>query len=226
MTDRPIIFSGPMVRALLARRKTQTRRLASSPLAKAKRGDRLYVRESARVGYHRWHHIDGHEHQVSYAADFDESGRALFNPNAHGGDIRKGQAPSAFPNKTFTRDGSLRWQPSIHMPRWASRLTLVVTEVRFEHLQDITEVDAIAEGIERVAPPPGHEDQPCGWESYETYPDGTPHPHAAAPNREARRSYAELWDMLHGVGSWDANPELVALTFTVHACNIDQMETA
>ena len=109
MTDRPIIFSPTMVRALLAGRKTQTRRLATSPLARCVPGDRLWVRE----GYAQ------HAAGFDYRADF-----AGFSQ------------PAAGP-----------WRPSIHMPRWASRLTLHVEAVRVERLQDIREADAVAEGM-------------------------------------------------------------------------------
>ena len=80
------------------------------------------------------------------------------------------------------------------MPRWASRLTLVVTEVRRQRLRDIDGLDALAEGVtpeEGVAP----------W-----------------------RLYMRLWNALHGEGAWQKNPDVVALTFTVHQANIDQVD--
>jgi hypothetical protein len=123
MTDRPIIFSGPMVNALLDGRKLQTRRLASSPLRRVEIGDRLYVRESwSHSGVGVWtiadarRQIDG---RPIYAASEAEK------PPQH-------------------------WWPSIHMPRNFSRLTLIVTDVRRQRLTAIGGHDARCEGVERL----------------------------------------------------------------------------
>lgn len=92
----------------------------------------------------------------------------------------------------------LKWRPSIHMPRWASRLTLVVTETRTQRLQDISDADMRAEGLQ-------------GWEG------------EGAPERcmNPGRSFGNLWNTLHGPGAWEANPEVIPLAFTVHERNID-----
>lgn len=184
MTDRPIIFSGPMVRALLDGRKTQTRRLASSPLRRCEVGDRLYVRES-------WCQADT---PTGFAYMADHSG----NPRGMG------------------------WRPSIHMPRSASRLTLIVEDVRFQPLQEISEADAIAEGIELIS---------CRCS------DGVTrdlwHGLAYAGNETPIPAYADLWDSLHNPNGycavdeptgWAANPEIVALTFRVVRANIDALD--
>ena len=117
--ERPIIFSGPMIRAILEGRKTQTRRIVKpnclsklSPYGRT--GDRLWVRET-------WGHNPEGPGYV-YRSDGD------FDMKFHGD----------------------RWRPSIHMPRWASRITLEVTGVRVERLQDINEEDALAEGVEHA----------------------------------------------------------------------------
>jgi hypothetical protein len=196
----PIIFSGPMVAALLDDRKTMTRRLASSPLAKAVPGDRLWVREN-------WQALSFGD----YLPTKSRSAELRFAATDPLADCDKDVR--GYP-----------WRPSIHMPRFASRLTLVVTEVRLERLQDISEENARAEGIPPVAGPNSGDE--IGWQSFETYPDGRPHPHAIAPNREARRSFRELWEMLHGHGSWAENPELVAISFETHQVNIDRMPRA
>jgi len=91
--------------------------------------------------------------------------------------------------------------PSIHMPRWASRLTLTVTDVRVQRLQDISEEDAIAEGANLARS------------------DGRLDP-------TFRLTFSNLWNSLHGPDAWDANPWVSAITFTVHHCNIDQMRAA
>jgi len=183
-----------MVRALLDGRKTQTRRLASSPLAKALPDDRLWVRETSMPA------IDAGGGDFRYAADYDTAGYRRM------ADLHK-------------------WTPAIHMVRRASRLTQVVTEVRFERLQDISEADAMAEGITSEEVIVGahcaggvHTEvtatryfyDGCAEEGFESAVD----------------AYAALWDHLHGAGSWDKNPELVALTFTVHQVNIDRMPAA
>lgn len=116
MAERPIIFSGPMVKAIIAGRKTMTRRLATSPLRKCQPGDRLWVREAfarTRV-FPIVETIDNP--MVVY--------RECDNRTDYGGP----------------------WKPSIHMPRSACRVMLEVTGVKVERLQDITNKDALAEG--------------------------------------------------------------------------------
>lgn len=107
--------------------------------------------------------------------------------------------------------------PSIHMPRWASRLTLVVEQVRVERLQDISETDAIAEGIEMCSPRPRGM---SGWRDYGDKMGDTSRRYFSDP----RRSFQTLWTSLHGADAWSANPWVVALTFAVHRTNIDKLE--
>ena len=195
MVDRPIIFSAPMVRALLAGTKRQTRRLAfrsfeplgpvtakvgpETPWCRVQPGDRLWVREA-------WASADADDrgpYAVAYMAD-------------HPGD------PTG-----------LGWRPSIHMPRWASRLTLVVTEVRRQRLQEISEEDARAEGIRRWEMPP------YGFTYFDSITMGNGY-------ATAREAFQRLWGSLHGDDAWARNEEVVALTFTVHRCNVEAMERA
>lgn len=84
------------------------------------------------------------------------------------------------------------WKPSIHMPRWASRITLEVTGVRIERLQDISEADARAEGIEQS-------ERTGGW-----LPGN-----CAAPEW----AFRELWESINGAGSWNANPWVWVVEF-------------
>lgn len=138
MKERPILFSGPMVRAILDGRKTQTRRpvkpqpfmatpsmfdVSKCPLGQP--GDRLWVRETWRV---RGKHTDG------YGADQIGFNRSHFSI-AYQSDI------------TWNDDIYGKIRPSIHMPRWASRITLEITRVWVERVQDITEEGAIREGM-------------------------------------------------------------------------------
>jgi hypothetical protein len=114
--------------------------------------------------------------------------------------------------------------PSIHMPRWASRLTLEVTDVRVQRLQEISEEDAKAEGIERVdyaGTNPKFKGS-FGWKDYRD------HPHAIVPFADdcARASFETLWDSINakregGRFSWDANPWVAAVTFKPHQQNVD-----
>lgn len=107
-------------------------------------------------------------------------------------------------------NGSIKscWKPSIHMPRAASRLTLEVTNVRVERVQDISDADAIAEG---VATPPFHE-MTCDL-------DGCP----GCPS--ARVRFRNVWIDIHGKGthdsSWASNPFVVAISFRPHLINVD-----
>ena len=84
----------------------------------------------------------------------------------------------------------MKWRPSIFMPRWVSRITLEITDVRVERLQDISEADAIAEGVEYL-PDVG------GWRCYMNERGGYTY---------AVTSYRSLWESINGPGSWAANP--------------------
>ena len=211
MADRPIIFSAPMVRALLDGRKTQTRRVlkpqpeplgrfvgfsGSAETARCKvryaPGDRLWVREAFITGYDiddKYGRPTG-DKRVWYRAT--DSNLTWFDPD------------------TETTLDNPPWRPSIHMPRWASRITLTVTDVRVQRLQEISEADAVAEGIEG--------DDYGAWLCYASEPKGQTH---WADPRESCRT---LWDSIHGPGAWGANPWVSAITSTTHRCNIDQME--
>ncbi len=223
MTDRPTIFSAAMVRGLLREArspgtgKRQTRRLATSPLRKCEVGDRLYVRESWRVSPEAcegWH-PDEMRGWIDYQA---------------GGSLEL-TAPSfdAVERATFLKGDDRDWdfiphryRPSIHMPRWTSRLTLIVEGVKIEPLQATSEADAIAEGIHRIGVEYGAGTKPTSFDEgpnfYTVDVDG-----GALSAPTAAEVYALLWDHLHGAGSWAENPDVLALTFHVIAGNIDQV---
>lgn len=237
MADRPIIFSAPMVRALIEGRKTQTRRLLKlagrAPEFIGPRGCQddptcwgwedsnhgdfvtLEKEEGQRMGWRDWRgaYATGdrlwvRESFVRYH-DLDET------------DMRVGPLKTAYradgvfrwlDADTDTFHDTPPWKPSIHMPRWASRLTLTVTEVRVQRLQDISEADAIAEGVERLQVSTGQNrfsrEVTGKWEGWFNAPT-------------AQEVFANLWNSLHGPRAWDANPWVVALTFTVEQRNID-----
>lgn len=200
--DIPIIFSGPMVRALLDGRKTMTRRLAwhgvkasrgfpegmmrASPWQNVKPGYRLWVRENYAPRY-----FDGGKH--GYAADWSES------------------SADVVPRP--------KWTPCIHMPRTASRLTLIVTATKIEPLLDISDDDALAEGCKgwdtigkEIGPA---RDLGDGWSMQQ-------HGEYVSPAGE----FQILWSKLHP--DWDgfSSPELVALSFRAVKANIDAPEAS
>lgn len=193
MADRPILFQGAMVRAQIRGDKTNTRRvLKPQP-----------------------------EDFMSLSAI--HGGVAIFRNDAHGlrqdiplryaiGDrlwVRESWCP-ADGGAAYMADHpgdprGLGWKPSIHMPRWASRMTLVVDGVKVERVQDISEADAVAEGC--GVPNTRLDSVYSRWDS------------------DPRDEFCNLWDGINakrGLG-WDANPWVCALSFTVHHCNIDDM---
>ena len=91
--------------------------------------------------------------------------------------------------------GTWRWRPSIHMPRWASRITLEITDVRVERLQDISEADAVAEGCKPIRP--------------ELVLDGL----IVRLGRSAVEEFRLVWEQIHGGGSWEKNPFVWVVTF-------------
>ena len=201
MKDRPILFSGAMVRALLAGTKTQTRRplrdgtwwtpehgvirmapaglactgIASVSCPYGAPGDRLWVRET-------WMDLQGTGVEVR-TGDRSRYAYGADTPAGSYGDEQR---------KLY----GLKWRPSIHRPRAASRITLDVVGVRVERLREISEEDAISEGIERT--------NSGFWSTHGRSPDGTYNP---------RTSFRTLWESINGPGSWDANPWVWVVEF-------------
>lgn len=208
--ERPILFSGEMVRAILDGRKTQTRRLvklpkwstgnwadfdcdvfaaeticrhtgcvSNIPCPYGHPGDRLWVRETWRVEKS----MDGtppaifdQSYPVDYASADDDQMHAAF---------------------------AGKWRPSIHMPRWASRINLEITDVRVQRLQEISEGDACAEGAEALP-------NPCGYATSSHFPccklgDELGHP--------VLDKFRVLWESINGKGSWASNPWVWAISF-------------
>lgn len=215
MKERPILFSAPMVRAILAGTKTQTRRVVkpqfdadAEPVEmgatnerghqisghsglwwddcegnpeKAVRcpygqpGDQLWVREA-------W--APGDEMAFGSAKDDPETVLYRADKAALHWDGKAMSTPMG--TYAFNWD-AVRWKPSIHMPRWASRITLEIISVRVERLQDISEADAAAEGVRHSLHLPS--------------------------GRSARGNFAHLWWTIHGDGSWEANPWVWVVSF-------------
>ncbi len=192
MKEHPILFSAPMIRAILAGQKTMTRRIVKpqpngfhhstgKPMGDYSKGigpavmkeikcrygevgDRLWVRE------HVW------LPPKSITAKMLREGADTW--------------PKAFyvasdPNEgDWCREHGWRSTPSIHMPRWASRITLEITGVRMERLQAISEMDAMAEGVEAYVK------QPVGY----------------------RHAFIDLWRKINGLRSWEDNPFVWAIS--------------
>lgn len=227
MTDAhiilPMIFSAPMIRALLDGRKTQTRRYAwrtvngddaecfPTPWQRVKLGDRLWVRETHyRFGVWRkdGKTKSGRQRWRFKPLDYNEVLFIDAPPESH----RIGTT------KSKGRPVGQWWKrPSIHMPRWASRLTLIVTEVRRQPLLDISEDDARAEGFKESQLNDGFGPRDIG----SGYTIESPGTYASAAGM-FQIAWAEQYPKWDGYSS----PEVVAMTFTVHRQNIDTMERA
>jgi hypothetical protein len=194
-----------MIRALLAGTKTQTRRIVKPQpdvFGLVPLGDKM---------------ISAAEWQIRQSGRIKINiGDRLWVRETFTGVRSYGDGP----NVLYRADGGPEcfiWKPSIFMPRWASRLTLIVTEVRVERLHDITEADAIAEGIEDVTREVAPGDRSLRF--WKRYNDGGCNGYVDSPVG----SYASLWTEINGAGAWESNPWIVAYTFTVHHGNIDQI---
>ena len=215
--SKPILMSGAMVRAIIEGYKTQTRRVVKGPalawlsaeftpayvadpdngMAPHPVGSEMWVRE----GYYQ----RGHWEEVTGLKARSRTGRQRWK-FVPADNIVIFDAPEAFRKGRHSKDPeTVVWHKRLgrFMPRAASRLTLTVTDVRVERLQDISEEDAKAEGASfHDGRPIGHH----GWrhDLKDVFSD-------------ARSSYAHLWESINGPGSWDANPWVWAYSFSVNA---------
>jgi hypothetical protein len=236
MSDLPILFKGPMVQALIREArapgtgKTQTRRpleiesgIAREPQWRAERdpngvwrlvadsenlsgsifpflriavGDRLYVREQWRTETA----FDGfapNELKATIPVHYEADGHRVR--------WRDDWQAIDFPG---------RLRQGIHMPRWASRITLTVTEVRVQRLQEISEADALAEGMTQETA-----DATMSPDELAVYAST----HILCPEARGRILYEHIWDHINGAGAWEINPWVAAYTFAVALGNIDQI---
>lgn len=213
MAIRPILFSGPMVRALLAGEKTQTRRVFTrQPDPKCteafKCADGIWRFSRPTVGHPNCYSDDDRRMPI-------EKGDLLYVREAFRyigdqatckrlGDISFRASADDLENGRFS------WKPGIHQPRWATRLTLEVTDVRVERVRDICDDDALAEGVVLAINPIAGRDINIDGE----YWSGGP-----------TRMFRELWNSLNakrGFG-WGKNPWVSATTFKVHRGNVDAL---
>lgn len=213
--DIPILFSAPMVRALLAGTKTQTRRvLKVEPPPGAQRVIRSFQDERL-----QWAATDPHDMEQGqlvlgdaprcpYGAPGDRLWvRETWAYHLHAQTAKRDE-DGPF---VYAADGQQalqyrlcdRWHPSIHMPRIASRITLEVTCVRVERLQEISTTDAWAEGIPGSPPPGVTVDRVDEWVRWS---DGV-------MREDPKTGYRDLWESINGAGSWDANPWVWVVEF-------------
>lgn len=194
--ERPILFSGAMVRALLDGSKTQTRRaLRSQVTAPA-------VMQMAGPGHAEIINEYG-VHIPGWACPYGQPGDRLWVREAWA----RTHVAQAMAEWVVYREGDNRtdyggpWKPSIHMPRAASRILLEIVSVRVERLQDISEEDAKAEGI-----------SPHEVRQFAIF--GLSAAERAAVYRDAAVGpFQGLWQHINGVGSWDANPWVWVVEF-------------
>lgn len=213
MTSRPILFSTPMVQTLLAGQKTQTRRIVK-PQPQPNGGKGLHPVRPYQTSQGKWT-------WVLASTGMGDGTSGEYCPYGHPDDLLwVRECFSYLDTGSISPKGVWYWadgnpeygdwskpKPSIHMPRWASRLTLELTEVRVERLKSICEMDAYAEGVDTEG------------DAY----IAAEHGKLGGANGPAASicAYADLWDTINGPGSWDANPWVWALEFMVHHCNVD-----
>lgn len=235
MTEKPILFSGPMVRAILDGRKTQTRRIVKQPNEMGAKGAPITVAHYATnvpekgLAYYwksggSWNSTGPIKtyavgdllwvREAHAIVGKHDPGFVLYRANGYEAECERHGL-----RKPWRKEDTVKWRPSIHMPRWASRITLRVTAVKVERLQDISEADAKAEGIYYEAPTKEDYD----W--YETFCEengGDP----TAPmdgvwkcegvkgwGPTPQLMYRLVWESINGEDSWDSNPFVVDYIF-------------
>ncbi|MBP5973582.1 hypothetical protein HW132_12750 [Brasilonema sp. CT11] len=176
MKESPILFSSSMVKAISVGRKTQTRRIIKTPTHPA----HLVPSNKTKCPYgnngdhlwvrETWAYEPGCNEGYLYAADFD-------NP----------------------KTSNIKWKPSIHMPRKASRITLQIVDIKIERLQEISPEDTIKEGIEFK--PGSH------LSCYKDYLNG-------GFTLKPQKSFQTLWHLINGENSWDKNPWVWVICFS------------
>jgi hypothetical protein len=202
--DRPMLYQGEMVRSILADRKTQTRRVA-------KLTSSGHVKEVG--GHRRWHPADP---EAVLACPYGQPGDRLWVREAwhdNSGAYELGKSQPVYYRADYHNgayDTVLRWKPSIHMPRWASRIALEITSRRLEHLQAISDADAIAEGIERGQGFPGWYRGPLEGDSPGLKESGE---RFKIPTSFPKLAYRALWEHINGIESWAANPLVWVVEF-------------
>lgn len=204
MKERPIIFRGPMVRAILDGRKTQTRRVVKPQPPEGTEGAERQIAAltcvDAEPGSHFWRWLEPGALSAGVRCRYGQPGDRLWvretwtsvPRTAYWHDqsiphVERGEEWAIY-RASWERCASWPWRSSRFMPRWASRITLEVTGVRVERVQDISRDDMVAEGVE---PEPTH-----GGVAYSVAP------------------FADLWDETNGKRApWESNPWVWVVEF-------------
>ncbi len=194
MIDIPIVFSAPMVRAILEGRKTQTRRTGKVWFSRYERfqnGERfrLYVRET--FATRRCPEMFGGESRPMAAY---KAGRQWLK-------VKDGCPVTPINDENYetlwdapdTKPEHIKWTPAIHMPKWASRIFAPVVNMRVERLQDISDNDVVTEGVDIPE-----------WKLIDRF---------GVTKTAGAELFAPLWDSINGPGAWDENPEVVVCEF-------------
>jgi len=205
MKERPILFSGAMIRAIMAGQKTQMRRVIKTQPEVTEQ--RLREMGAWKDGFTLSQHVDtAWQHGfIDVDCPYGQPGDRLWVRESWSTDSTLDAKPpssfKAWPIR-YVADGKIikhgsffgnadgKTRPGIHMPRWASRILLEVVSVRVERLQSISEADAEAEGIDFLR-----------------------HVQDADETLTARDLYECLWDGINGAGSWEANPWVWVVEF-------------
>ncbi|QLV92607.1 hypothetical protein HV270_11085 [Citrobacter freundii] len=223
MTERGMIFNGDMVQALLDGRKTQTRRIMAIQPEHSELGLRRVI-DSKNVrdnGKYFWSQSDARGLKMRskvFGCPYGEVGDRIWVRETYQGPLFDFDQMDAYCKDStpfekaqfciykadgkpapefFDADDNLHccWRPSIHMPRWASRILLEITDVRVERLNAISQADAIAEGA-----PPSHPSIDCVSQEY-GFPDFS------------RSWFGQTWQHIYGEESWQANPWVWVIEF-------------
>lgn len=193
MKERPILFSGPMVRAILALIKSMTRRTHGLESVNARANDWLDPTLDV-TGEWVFTAEHGPSEQVRVRCPYGQPGDRLWVRETHFYICKLSEGPRPVSSVAYRADRAEgqksafdgQWRPSIYMPRWASRITLEITGARVERLQEISRGDAMGEG--------------CPFQNMADGPD-------------PRKWFAELWSKINGRESWDANPWVWVVEF-------------
>lgn len=217
--ERPIIFSTPMVRAIMFGQKHMTRRLSGLERINRRPGD--WIKPVFDPSDEKWVFTaeHGESEQVRLKCRFGAIGdhlwiRETFMPALLGiddggldqyGYLYKSDGPEWYEAIVANMEDQ-RWKPSIHMPRQASRISLKITNIRIERLLEISDADCIEEGIEEEMDPlfPGER-------LFKFYPNKDLRDETF--NTSPRTSFYSLWELIHGLGSWHLNPWVWVIGF-------------